>query len=61
MMVKEQCFIFSNLCGRLIGYKLSMLVCPCGYFFLGRWIQLAIEKIFFSRCGYHNLCMFISC
>jgi hypothetical protein len=37
-----------------------MLECSCGYFLGGRWIQLAIEKMFFSRCGYHNSSMFIT-
>jgi len=46
---------FSNLCDRFGRIKLWLLVCQDGFFyFWGKWIQLATQKISIFRCGYHN-------
>jgi hypothetical protein len=35
-----------------------VIMCKCN-FFLGRWINLFTQQIFFSICGYNNYYMFI--
>ncbi len=49
------------LWGRLVGYKLWMPVWQRGILFWWRCIQLATQIMFFSKFGYHNLCMLITC